>query len=309
MSIIALLSHDSETVEQLAKALAVEAPDVKVVLHGEAACAEADVAVCWHPPHGSLSALPRLRLIHSIAAGVDHLGNDPLQPGLPVCRVVDAAQRQGMVEYVKWAALYYHRRFDQIMAQQRHRHWHPPEQIPAHAYHIGVMGLGMLGAAVATDLAEMGYDVRGWARSPKTLVNIDVFTGDAQFNEFLEGVDLLVNLLPLTPQTQGILNTTIFSKLNTGAAVVNCGRGAHMVADDLIAALACGQLGGAVLDVFTTEPLPATHPLWHTPGVVVTPHMASSAAYNSIAQQIIENMRRLDAGEPLLNQIDPDKGY
>lgn len=309
MTIIALLSDDRVTLDQLAEAFARQAPEAKIALPGEGAFYDAEVAACWYPPPGSLGAMPRLRLIHSIGAGVDHLDHDPTRPMLPVCRVVDEAQVQGMVEYVRWTALYYHRGFDKMRAQQQAVRWCPPMQREAGDYHIGVMGLGVLGAAVAKDLAGAGYAVRGWARSAKNLPGIDVFNGPERFNDFLIGLDLLVNLLPLTAQTRAVLNMDLFGKLNPGAAVVNCGRGAHMVAKDVIAALACGQLGGAVLDVFETEPLPASDPLWRTSGVVLTPHMASSAATGVIVRQIIENARRVAHGEVLLNEVDRTKGY
>ena len=171
------------------------------------------------------------------------------------------------------------------------------------------MGLGKLGAAVASDLADAGYDVRGWARGAKDIVNVEVFSGDAAFVPFLEGLDLLINLLPLTAHTRGIFCAANFARLARGAAVVNCGRGGHLLAEDLIAALASGQLGGALLDVFETEPLPTTHPLWTTPGVTITPHMASVTTPSAIVRQIAENARRIDTGEAFLNLVDPKTGY
>lgn len=309
MTVIALLSREPSIIELLTKAFAETAPDQRVALAGEDMAAEAEVALCWYPPVGSLAALPKLRLIHSIGAGVDHLENDPTRPVLPVCRVVDPGHRLGMVEYVRWAALHYHRSFDRVLAQQRELRWSRPVQRPASQYRIGVMGLGKLGAAVAADLASVGYEVRGWARHSKAIDLVNVFAGDELFTMFLDQLDLLVNLLPLTPHTKAVLCAANFARLAPGAAVVNCGRGAHMVAEDIITSLASGQLNGALLDVFETEPLPADHPLWTTPGVVVTPHMASVTVPSVIVRQVVANAQRLKNGEELLNLVDPERGY
>jgi glyoxylate/hydroxypyruvate reductase A len=309
MNTVVLLSRDSVLLGQLQAAFARQAPDLKIVLADDPAAAQARVAACWFPPAGSLGALPNLQLIHSVAAGVDHLQHDPSCPDLPVCRVVDPAHRQGMTEYVRWAVIHYHRRFDQALAQQRQQHWQRPPQVPAGEFKVGVMGLGSLGAAIAGDLAAAGYSVRGWARSAKAIPDVDCHRGAEQFQRFAAGLDLLVNLLPLTATTRGILCHETFQALAPGAVVVNCGRGQHVRIGDLQQALASGQLRGAVLDVFEHEPLPVDHRLWHMPGVVVTPHMASAASHDCIALQIADNARRLAAGEPLNNPVNMSLGY
>lgn len=309
MNTIVLLSRDSVLLGQLQAAFARQAPDVRAVLADDPAAIHARVAACWFPLPGSFAALPQLELIHSVAAGVDHLHNDPSLPPLPVCRVVDPAHRQGMTEYVRWAVIHYHRRFDQALQQQPTQHWLRPVQVAAGEFKVGVMGLGSLGAAIAADLAAAGYHVRGWARSTKALDNVNCYRGDGHFQAFAEGLDLLVNLLPLTASTRGILNQETFAALAPGAVVVNCGRGKHLRIDDLEQALASGQLRGAVLDVFEQEPLPADHRLWRMPGVVVTPHMASAASHDCIAGQIADNARRLARGEPLNNPVDTSLGY
>lgn len=261
------------------------------------------------PPAGSLGALPGLRLIHSVAAGIDHLQHDPSCPPLPVCRVVDPGHRQGMTEYVRWAAIHYHRGFDQVLQQQAGKVWQRPRQRPAAEFKVGVMGLGSLGAAIAEDLAAAGYQVRGWARSGKQLAAVQTFAGPQAMGAFLDGLELLINLLPLTTETRGILGQATFARLAPGAAVVNCGRGAHLRLEDLQQALASGQLRGALLDVFEEEPLPPDQRLWSLPGVTITPHMASAASHDCIAMQVAENLRRLHAGEPPLNLVDRARGY
>jgi len=309
MKPLVLLSTDQALLGQLQNAFARSAPQLRVVLANDPAAVDAQIAACWFPPAGSLSALPNLKLIHSVAAGIDHLANDPSQPALPVCRVVDPAHRQGMAEYVRWAVIHFHRDFDRALAQQQQHVWRRHHQRPATEYQIGVMGLGSLGGAISAELAEAGYAVRGWARSARQLQGVRTFAGPCEFNEFLQGLDLLINLLPLTAATRGILCQDTFQALAPGAAVINCGRGQHLQVDDLISAVNSGRLRGAVLDVFDKEPLPLDSRLWSTPGIIVTPHMASCASHDCIAQQVAENARRLACAEPLLNRVDPALGY
>ncbi|MFJ4430640.1 2-hydroxyacid dehydrogenase [Pseudomonas sp. NPDC089395] len=309
MKPLVLLSTDQALLGQLQNAFARSAPQLRVVLANDPAAVDAQIAACWFPPAGSLSALPNLKLIHSVAAGIDHLANDPNQPALPVCRVVDPAHRQGMAEYVRWAVIHFHRDFDRALAQQQQHVWRRHHQRPAAEYQIGVMGLGSLGGAISAELAEAGYAVRGWARSARQLQGVRTFAGPREFNEFLQGLDLLINLLPLTAATRGILCQDTFQALAPGAAVINCGRGQHLRVDDLISAVNSGRLRGAVLDVFDKEPLPLDSRLWSTPGIIVTPHMASCASHDCIAQQVAENARRLACAEPLLNRVDPALGY
>ncbi|QJP96674.1 MULTISPECIES: 2-hydroxyacid dehydrogenase [Pseudomonas] len=309
MNTVALMSRDMLLLKQLQEAFARCAPQLSAVLADDPRAADAQIAACWFPLPGSLAALPNLQVVHSVAAGIDHLEHDPSCPDLPVCRVVDPGHRQGMNEYVRWAVIHFHRGFDQVFEQQRQQHWERPLQRPAHEFRIGVMGLGSLGSAIAQDLASAGYEVRGWARSSKDLPGVQAFAGSDAFDPFLDGVELLINLLPLTHETRGILNRQTFERLANGAALVNVGRGGHLNIEDLQQALARGKLRGALLDVFEQEPLPASHSLWKTPGVTITPHMASAASHDCIAEQIAENFRRLNAGEPLLNSADRLLGY
>ncbi|WP_426619542.1 2-hydroxyacid dehydrogenase [Pseudomonas rustica] len=309
MSTVALLSRDLLLLEQLQAAFARSAPHLTAVLADDPRALDAQIAACWFPLPGSLAALPNLQVIHSVAAGIDHLEHDPSCPDLPVCRVVDPGHRQGMTEYVRWAVIHFHRGFDQVLQQQKRQHWERPQQRPASQFRIGIMGLGSLGSAIAEDLANAGYDVRGWARSTKDLPGVQTFAGSKTFTAFLHNVELLINLLPLTHETRGILNQTALEHLANGAALVNVGRGAHLNIEDLQQALQTGKLRGALLDVFDQEPLPSDHPLWTTAGVTITPHMASAASHNCIAEQIAENFRRLNSGEELLNSADRTLGY
>jgi glyoxylate/hydroxypyruvate reductase A len=269
---------------------------------------EAEVAVCWQPPLGALARVAGLNLIHSIAAGADHILRDPALPDVPLCRVVDPLHAQGMTEFVMWGVLHFHRRIDHVMANQPHEIWDRPEQVAARDRTIGVMGLGALGLKVAGDLHRAGFKVRGWSRESKSLPGIETFNA-TQLEPFLAEVDILVCLLPLTATTNGILDRELFAMLPRGARLIHVGRGAHLVAEDAIAALESGQLGGAVIDVFEQEPLVQGHPLWRAPNLIVTPHMASVASAVCIGEQIAANIRRLKRGEPLANQVDLIKGY
>jgi glyoxylate/hydroxypyruvate reductase A len=291
--------------EHLQRAL----PDAVLTHWPEAGALDAEVAVCWKPPPGVLATMPDLRLVHSIAAGVDNILSDASLPPLPVCRIVDPMLAAAMAEYVLWGTLYFHRDFDRVVANARAGHWHRYDQAEAADKRVGILGLGAIGINAARLLASMGYTVSGWSRSPKLIDGVEVFAGDGALDRFLSGVDILVCLLPLTPTTAGILNAARFACLPNDAALILCSRGEHLVVDDLIASLRSGHLRGAVLDVFDQEPLAPDHPLWTEPGVLVTPHMAGLAKPRVIAGQIAENVRRLKAGNNLLNRVDPSQGY
>lgn len=310
MTRVALVGRGA-TLSSLAAQLPRVDPSLEVVTlaPGEAPD-DAEIALCWYPPPGSFARLPRLRLVHSIAAGCDHLLADPSLPAqVPVCRMVDPDQRLGMTEFVLWAVLHYHRRLDQVFADRARHHWHWPAQREASGCKVGVMGLGALGAHAAQALSVQGFSVRGWARSAKHLDGVACFAGEEAFNAFLDGLDILVCLLPLTEATRGILGRSTFARLARDAAVINLGRGEHLVRDDLRAALDQGQLRGALLDVFEREPLPEDDPLWQDHRVIVTPHMASASSLDTIAAQVVANIHRLERGEALLNRIDPSRGY
>lgn len=284
-------------------------PTLEIVTWPDLACLHADVAVCWNSPPGVYARMPKLRLIHSIAAGVDNVLAGQETRGLPVCRVVDPMLAQGMLQYVLWTVLHFHRKLDVAMANQRLALWQRPRQQAPGDFRVGLMGLGELGGLIAATLPSLGYAVNGWSRTPREVPGVRMFSGMEGYEDFLGQTDLLACLLPLTEATRGILDRRTFAALPPGAAVVNCGRGEHLVVDDLIDALLSGHLRGAVLDVFTQEPLAADHPLWRTPGVVVTPHMATMAAFETVALQIVANVHRLRDGLPLVNQVDMARGY
>jgi len=286
-----------------------ELPDVSFASWPDEAAREAEIAVCWKPQPGALASMPRLRLIHSIAAGVDNILNDPALPDQPICRIVDPDLAAAMTEFVLWGTLYFHRDFDRVISNAREGIWRRYEQYAPQERRVGILGLGALGAAAASRLVELGFSVSAWSRSPKEVTGVTMFSGDDALDTFLGQSDILVSLLPLTPSTMGLLNAERLGRLPRGAALILCSRGEHLIADDLVTLLRQGHLRGAVLDVFEREPLPPDHPLWREPGVLVTPHMAAIASWRVIAQQIAENIRRLQCAEPLLNAVDRGRGY
>jgi glyoxylate/hydroxypyruvate reductase len=271
---------------------------------------EIDVALVWKPPRGELRRYPNLKAILSLAAGVDAmLRDDSLPDHLPIVRMVDPSLTDGMVEYVLLAVLRHHRMFDHYERMHREARWDyvfPPQ---AAERRVGVMGLGVLGGEVARALAAHRFPVAGWSRGPKTVAGVECFHGGDGLRSFLARTEILVCLLPLTAETADILNADLFARLPRGAAVVNVARGGHLVDADLIAALDSGHLSGATLDVFREEPLPPDHPFWRHPKILVTPHVASYTVPESAAAGVVESVRRVRAGEPLLNVVDRGSGY
>ncbi|KHK54941.1 2-hydroxyacid dehydrogenase [Ralstonia sp. A12] len=308
MTTLALISRDYD-MSHLVPSILRAAPELDVRMYGEAAAQDAEIAVCWNPPEGAIAAMPRVRLVHSIAAGVDNILVDPTLPAVPLCRVVDPQHTRGMAEFITWGVLHFHRQLDRVLANQRNATWFRPEQQHPSTCTIGVMGLGEIGSHVAGELHRLGFNVRGWARQSRDLPGIGVYCGEAGLPMFLKGTDILICLLPLTDATRGLLNASTFARLKPGAKLIHVGRGEHLVAADLLEALQSGHLGGAIVDVFPNEPLPADDPLWRAPNLIVTPHMASVASSDTIGLQVAQNVRRLLKGEALANVVDIQRGY
>jgi glyoxylate/hydroxypyruvate reductase len=271
---------------------------------------EIDYALVWKPEPGFLASLPSLKLILSLGAGVDHLLGDPHLPRhLPIVRLVDPHMTDAMSEYVVLQVLRLHRRDLVYRDQQQAGVWHELDQKNAAERRVGILGLGELGQNAAKKLKALSFDVAGWSRGEKRIPGVEGFAGPTGLPGLLGRSEILVCLLPLTPETEGILNAGTLAVLPRGAALVNAARGAHLVEQDLLAALASEQISAAVLDVFREEPLPADHPFWHHPRVVVTPHVAAFTNPTTAAPIIVDNIRRFEEGRPLLNQVDPARGY
>ncbi len=269
-----------------------------------------EYAAVWKYPPGALKAFPNLKFVSSLGAGIDHLLGDPEFPAhIPFVRLVDTTLTSGMVEYALWATLRYHRQMVEYEAFQRAREWNQMTPPPTSERRVGIAGIGQIGGAIARATAGLGFDVAGWSRNPHTVPGVGVFAGTAGWEPFLARTDILICVLPLTADTRGILDARAFAAMPKGAYVVNIARGGHLVDADLIAALDRDHLAHATLDVTTPEPLPAEHPFWTHPKITVTPHIASLTDPKTAAPQVIENIRRFRAGEPLLNRVDRANGY
>jgi glyoxylate/hydroxypyruvate reductase A len=269
-----------------------------------------DFAVVWKPRPGATAQFENLRAIVSIGAGIDHVLADPLRPvHVPVIRTVGPNLTQMMREYVALHVLRHHRDMPAVLAAQRAREWSAVSSPVAGARRVGVMGLGNLGQAAAQTLVQLGFDVAGWSRRPKTIDGVRSFAGQAGFPEFLRSCDILVNLLPLTDETRNILNADLFVALPQGACLINCARGEHLVEQDLLDALETGAIRQATLDVFVQEPLPHDHPFWTHPGVTVTPHSASRISPEMGADLIAENLQAFAETGTCDSVTDCTRGY
>jgi glyoxylate/hydroxypyruvate reductase A len=269
-----------------------------------------EVALAANPRRGELATFPNLRFVQSLWAGVDGLLGDPALPcGITLARLVDPAMAQSMTEGAIAAVLYLHRQFPAYLQQQVTHTWRQlPQPVAAHR-RIGVLGFGKMGEPVARGLAALGFTVSAWGLSPRAEASVDYSWGAAGLERLLAKTQILVNLLPLTAATTGILNAELFERLPPGAALVNLGRGGHLNDEDLLAALQTRHLGHAVLDVFHNEPLPASHPFWSHPHVTVLPHVAASTDPESAAPIAMQNVTAFRAGRPLTGVVSRSRGY
>lgn len=306
-----LFKSDSVRVPIWIDALRKQAPDLELRVFpdlGDPAAVE--YALLWAPPPGLVAKLPNLKAIFSIGAGIDHLSKDPELPRhLPLVRMVEPGLTAGMSEFVTMSVLMHHRYMLDYLAQQRRGHWEEIPQRPASTRKVGILGLGALGQDALEKLAPFGFELLGWSRSPKALPGVRCFAGPAGLDRILAESDILVCLLPLTPETRGILNRETLGKLPRGAALINVGRGGHLVEADLLAALESGQVGGASLDVYEHEPLNPESPLWRHPRILATPHIASMTNPETAVAEVLANIARLRRGEPMLNVVDHGRGY
>jgi glyoxylate/hydroxypyruvate reductase A len=271
-------------------------------------------AVVWKQRPNLLSRLPNLKAIFSIGAGVDHIFTDPGVPDVPIVRVVADNLTQYMTEYVLWRVLDHHRQGMLYRAQQKKKIWREPPQRPASDISVGIMGFGQLGRAAAKMLLAAGFHVNGWSRTGQSATGVATFHGDKGMAPFLRATDILVVLLPLTPQTAGIVNYGLLKELRKrnglgGAVLINAGRGRLQKDADILRALEDGTLKEASLDVFEVEPLPKTSPLWNHPRVFVTPHAAATSDPAHLVAPMLAQMEAFERGEPLQNVVDRAAGY
>ncbi|MEM7424886.1 MAG: glyoxylate/hydroxypyruvate reductase A [Pseudomonadota bacterium] len=307
---------DRYNASEWADMMRVSAPDLDVRLWpgetGEAG--EIDYAVAWKPPHGELARLPNLKVIFSLGAGVDHIMSDPGLPDVPIVRVVDPDLTKRMTEYVVLHVLLRHRRHALYAAQQAERQWIEHSQPAAADVRVGIMGLGVLGQDSALRLRDLGFQVAGWSNSRKEIEGIESFAGAGELDTFLARTDILVCLLPHTPDTEGMLNLSLTKRLAADGALggpflINAGRGGVQNSDEILQALEGGELKGASLDVFEEEPWPQDHPLWNHPNLYLTPHVAAESSPAAINAYILQQIRTFEKGGTLENVVDVSLGY
>jgi glyoxylate/hydroxypyruvate reductase A len=308
---IAYISRDTDGVawgKLLAEALG--PIDFRTIAKGLGNTDEIEIALAWKPKPGLLRTFRNLKMIVSLGMGVDHLlADDQLPEGVPITRIMDDGLVGQMAEFAIFWALWHHRDIEKYAASQKAKKWKPEEFVDSIHRPVGVMGLGSIGTDTARKFAMLGFPTMGWSRTAKTIADVETFHGRDALPTFLGKSRILVNVLPLTRETRGILNERAFAAMPRGAFLINMGRGAHVVDDDLLAALDSGHLAGAALDVFNTEPLPPEHPYWSHPKVHITPHMAGYTNPRTASPGVIENIKRLRNGQPLIHTVDPKTGY
>lgn len=274
--------------------------------------ASIEVAIVANPAPGSLAGLPRLRLIQSLWAGVDRLLLDAsLPPAVPLARMVDPSMSTAMAETALWAVLSLHRDFMRYAAQQRERLWRPHAQWRADEWPVLVLGFGEMGRTVAERLLRQGYPVQAWSRTrpAHAVAGVRSVHGEEALRSALADARTVINLLPLTEATRGLLDRRFFASMRPGAGLVNLGRGAHLNEPDLLAALAEGRIAHAVLDVFAAEPLAEDHAFWRHPQVTVLPHVAAQTDPRTAVQVVLDNLQALSEGRPLAHLVDRARGY
>ncbi|MCZ4281731.1 glyoxylate/hydroxypyruvate reductase A [Kiloniella laminariae] len=311
MTILLLTSVPADEENQWLGSLRAALPEEEILLPRDMNDkATVELAVVANPPKGVLAELPNLRWIQSLWAGVDALLMDPTLPeDVPLVRLVDPTLARSMAEAVATHVLALHRNLPLYAKQQQQAKWQQHILALASDREIGVMGLGEMGALSAAQLHQLGFKVRGWSRSPKSLAGVGCFAGPESLPAFLSGLDVLVNLLPLTDETRGILSRELFDRLPKGAGLINFGRGGHQIEEDILVALDSGQLSHAVLDVFSQEPLPADHAFWRHPDITLLPHVAAPTNPRSAVEIVAGNIRCYRSTGELPKTVERLTGY
>jgi glyoxylate/hydroxypyruvate reductase len=271
---------------------------------------QVEFVLAWNYPHGLLNKYPRLKTVSSMGAGVDHIVADPTLPeGINIVRIIDQRMSDDMYEFTLAAIMNRLRMLTHYREKQMEGIWKKKRYLRISEVRVGVMGAGKIGNHIAEKLDSAGFRVSGWKKSPASSTRYKIYHGDGQLTNFLAGSDILICLLPLTPETEGILNRENLQLLPQNAWIINIGRGGHVVDKDLVSLLDSGHLAGANLDVFRDEPLPSGHPFWNHNKIYLTPHIASLPLPESVAPQIVENYLNTINGRPLVNKIDRENGY
>jgi glyoxylate/hydroxypyruvate reductase A len=306
-----LLYRGDGVIEPWARDFAQALPQAETVVWEEGqTLAPCDYAVLWAPTPALLGQLARVKAIFLMGAGVDAIlkFGDAL-PDVPVIRLGDAGMGEQMAEYVAYAVLRYFRRFDEYEQQARQGVWNPLAARNKEEFTVGVLGLGKLGIPVAQALRQLGFPVRGWSRTSKDIPGVDCYAGMESLDTFLSGTRVLACMLPLTPETNNLLDRARLSRLPEGAYLVNVARGAQVAEPDLLALIRSGHIAGATLDVFRNEPLPAPHPFWSEPRITITPHISALTIREEAVRQIAHKITLLEQGEHVADVVDRNRGY
>lgn len=299
-----------ERVEVFRRVFARDLPHVKFASSAEEVDpAEVKYLMTWVFPDNLQELYPNLEIVFSVGAGIDQVVNTPIPPGTRLVRMIDSGLTSLMRDYVVMSVLALHRRLPAYIDQQRRKEWKNLPFTWSDQRRVSVLGLGELGLASLNALRPFGFQLAGWSRSEKAIEGIRCHHGADGLRAMLAETDILICLVPLTPETRHILNADLFAQLPQGASLVQVGRGGHMDQDALLAALDSGHLEAAFVDVTDPEPLPADHPLWSHPKVVLTPHVAAHTRADTAAEATVTNIRRIEAGLDPFGLVDPVRGY
>ena len=306
-----LIIYEAENLEIFTNELKRSIPELDIQIWPEVSNPEKiDAVLTWKPPLGVMNQFPNLKAIISFGVGVEQILRDPSIPeNVPIVRIVEPGLTSRMTEYILLAILRFHRQAFEYQRLQQERSWQPLPLPETNTCKIGILGMGILGKDAAAKLSYLGFPVRGWSRTPKNIDGIECFHGREQLKICLSECKILICLLPLTPETKGILNHETFSALPKGSYLINLARGQHLVEKDLLTALDSGQLSGACLDVFDKEPLPANHPFWLHSQITITPHVATQTDSEYWTQSIVETINDVRAGVTLKNVVNRQQGY
>ncbi|SDE36682.1 2-hydroxyacid dehydrogenase [Limimaricola pyoseonensis] len=294
--------------QALAEGFRTELPGAAVFTDpAEAGAGPVPYVVAGKPDPGVIAAVPGVELILSLNAGIEHLLAPGAVPeGVEIARLVDPAMTEGMADWCLAVVLAWHRNLHLYRADTE---WTRRSEVLSRDRVVTVLGAGALGGRVARLLAQIGFETRVWSRSGRAVEGAQSFAGPEGLVRATTGADAVVNLLPLTPETENLLDAALFGRMARGGFVASAGRGQHLVEADLLAALDSGQIGAAALDVFRAEPLPPGDPLWAHPGILVTPHVAAPTQAGSAVRIMAENIRRHRRGDPIPERVDRARGY